>query len=97
MSAPAWIGKDTHQGPWSRTVRPPYRLERWPAGDIATTVGREGIFWSWYTSHPVERVARNRYVADDDGNLHCYDSDGRKVIVHPADRVLWILVRDRDV
>ena len=36
---------------------------------------------------------RARFLADTKGNLHGYDSNGRKVIIHPADREVRFLTR----
>ena len=38
--------------------------------------------------------ARTRFIADSEGDLHGYDSNGRKVIIHPADRKVWFLTRN---
>lgn len=91
--APNYIAKDTYTGRhtvWNpKTLRP----EAWKAVELAQ-FAPEGIFWySFGHVNGREGFGRTRYVADSDGNLHCYDSNGRKVIVHPAGRSLRILVK----
>lgn len=94
-AAPAYIAADAYTG--RHTVlkpRAPFRPEAWKAGDLAA-LAATGVVWeSCGEVRPgKEGFCRSRYVADAEGNLHVYDSTGRKVIVHPADRILRILVK----
>lgn len=93
-TAPDFTARDTYAG----------RHIRWnvPAGmrAIVVTAGAlaaiapEGAIWE-SAGHVSGRelFGRSRYIADAAGNLHVYDSAGRKVIVHPADRRLRVLAR----
>lgn len=68
-----------------------YRVAEYTAAELIE-FGCEGSFFeSFGTVGGVEQFGRTRYVADDAGNLHCYDADGARKIIHPADRVLRIL------
>lgn len=91
--APSYIDRDTYTGRYSifspKTLRP----APWKAAELAA-LAPTGIIWeSFGHVSGREGFGRSRYVADADGNLHCYDSDGRKVIIHPAGRILRILVK----
>lgn len=90
--APSYIARDTHTGRQRMTVRAPYRITAWKASELAD-MAREGVIWERFTKVDGGKVMRRRYVADSQGNLHVYDYTGAKEIIHPADRVLHILVK----
>lgn len=90
--APRYLHRDTYTGRHRMTVRAPYRVTAWKASELAE-MAAEGVIWERFTKSEGGKVARSRYVADADGNLHMYDHFGGKTIIHPADRVLHILVK----
>ena len=71
------------------------RVSRFAACEIATMLGSEGSFWEFHghtrSGHPL--FGRTRYVADAQGNLAVYCSEGRLVLVHPAGRKIGVLAR----
>lgn len=90
--APDYTGPDTYTG--RQTVAfngRKYRVAVYTAGELATLAPESAVFESFGRVHGVEHFGRTRYVADAEGNLHCYDSDGAKKIIHPASRKLRIL------
>ena len=93
--APAYINADDFTGTHMITVNGPrkgMRIMKVTARWIAANAS-EGVFFDSFGSvRGGEGFARNRYVADAEGNLHCYDSEGAKKIVHPAERALRILI-----
>lgn len=93
-TAPASIAPDTYAGHWVRHGIPAgMRVSVFTAAQLAAHA-TEGVMWASF-GHVGGRegFGRDRYVADPAGNLHVYDSTGRKVIIHPADRKLRILAR----
>lgn len=94
MNAPQRIERDTYTG--RHTVWGPgksYRVTMWGAAELARLAPEGAIFESFGHVRGKEGFSRTRYVADTAGNLHCYDSEGTKKIIHPADRKLRILTR----
>lgn len=93
--APNHIARDTYEGRHS-IHRPVVRVKAgsFKASEIAE-MAPKGVIWESYgaTFPGRESFGRSRYVADGEGNLHVYDSNGRKVIVHPATRSLRLLVK----
>lgn len=93
--APAYIAADDFTGRHMITIkgtRKGRRIVKVTARWIAANAS-EGVFFDSFGSvRGGEGFARNRYVADAEGNLHCYDSEGAKKIVHPAERALRIMV-----
>ena len=71
------------------------RLSYFTAAELADLLGTENTFWEFhghlYNGRPL--FGRTRYVADAEGNLAVYCSEGRLVIVHPADRKIGVLAR----
>lgn len=95
IAAPEYIAEDTYTGKHGATgTRKGLRVATWLAGELAGLSAEGVIFESaGHTRGGQELFGRTRYLADVDGNLHCYDSDGAKKIIHPAGRALRILVR----
>lgn len=99
-AAPAYIARDTYEGTW-QTTKPAndtrYGIGRAFAYDLAATHGTEAPFIIWefsgHTRNGWRLFTRSRYLADAKGNLHGYDSNGRKVIIHPADREVRYLTK----
>lgn len=95
-AAPAYIARDTYTGRYTtNNLRPGYSVSSFTAAELAA-FATEGVLWESFGTprgSRREHFARTRYVADSDGNLHCYSADGHKVIVHPADRVLRIVAK----
>lgn len=90
---PAYIGSDDYAGRFTTHFSPKrHRVAVYTARELVS-YGRSGAFFESYgrVSDRHEGFSRTRYVADRDGNLHCYDPNGAKVIVHPADRKLRVL------
>jgi hypothetical protein len=95
-AAPAFIARDTYTGHWTCTGVPIGRqVGTFTASELATMLGADGPFIVWEFSGNTRGrgplFTRSRYVADAEGNLHGYDSNGRKVIVHPAGRAVRVL------
>ena len=97
--APEFIARDTHAGKWQITRRcgqeDDYLTARFFARELAEE-SREGVMWefSGHVRDGLELFHRTRYVAAENGDLHLYASDGHKVAVHPASRLLRVLRRD---
>jgi hypothetical protein len=93
--APAYIDRDTYTGRYT-IHRPTVRVQAasFTAAELAE-LSPTGVIWgSFGTTFPGrESFGRNRYVADSAGNLHLYDSEGRRVIIHPAGRAIRVLTR----
>lgn len=93
--APKYIARDTYTGRQS-IHRPNAKVKAglFEAREIAA-MGHEGVIWESFgaTFPGRESFGRSRYVADDEGNLHIYDSNGMLVLVHPADRKIRLLTR----
>lgn len=88
-----YIAKDTYTGKQTMTLNAnKHKVTIYTAREIAGFLSEGAVFESFGSVYGKERFGRTRYVADSAGNLHCYDSNGRKIIVHPADRKLRILV-----
>jgi len=99
-TAPDYIDRDTYDGTWQTTKAADnarYGIGRAFAYDLAATHGTEAPFIVWefsgHTRNGQRLFTRARFLADTKGNLHGYDSNGRKVIVHPADREVRFLTR----
>lgn len=91
-TAPDYTSKDEFTG--SHTVRfnrRKHRVALYSAAELAAMADHGVFFESFGTVRGAEMFGRTRYIADGEGNLHCYDSDGAKKIVHPANRVLRVL------
>jgi len=71
------------------------RILRFTASELATMLGAEGTFWEFHghTHNGRPLFGRTRYVADAEGNLAVYCSEGRLVLVHPARRKIGVLAR----
>ena len=71
------------------------RLSYFTAAELAGLLGTEGTFWEYHghahNGRPL--FGRTRYVADAEGNLAVYSSEGGLVLVHPADRRIGVLAR----
>jgi hypothetical protein len=90
---PEYIAKDSYSGKQSTTVRKGMRVTIWEARELAALAPGGVIFESFGHVNGREMFGRTRYVADAAGNLHCYDSDGARKIIHPAARKLRIITR----
>lgn len=91
VEAPTYIARDTYTGRHS-VLRVKATAASFTAAELAAR-SPSGIIWESF-GHPFpgrEGFARGRYVADAAGNLHVYDSDGAKEIIHPADRSIRVL------
>lgn len=93
MNAPLYIVKDTYTGKHTTPLRKGFRVTVWAAEELAALAPEGVIFGSFGHVNGVEMFGRNRYRADAEGNLHLYDSDGAKKIVHPASRKLRIITK----
>lgn len=91
MDMPLYIGKDTYTGKHTTAVRKGMRVTTWAASELADLATEGVIFASFGHVHGQEKFARTRYLADDEGNLHCYDSCGGLGVVYRASRKLRIL------
>ncbi len=93
--APNYIARDAYEGRHS-IHRPNGKVKAgtFLAIEIAE-MASEGVIWESFgaTFPGRESFGRSRYIADADGNLHVYDSNGRKIIVHPARRRLRLLTK----
>ena len=59
--------------------------------DVVVLGAGPGAFGKIAEARAFERPAE---AVDSEGDLHGYDSNGRKVIIHPADRKVWFLTRN---
>lgn len=93
LTEPAdFIAPDTYAGRHTVAFNPrAYRVANYAAGELAMMSPEGVIYGSFGSVRGVEHFGRNRYVADGQGNLHLYNSDGALTIIHPATRVLRIL------
>lgn len=102
-TAPANLPRETtYTGRWMVTKNPTnrsYGIGRAFAADLAgmreVEPGVEFTVWefSGHTATGQRLFVRTRMVADAEGNVTCYDSEGRKIIRHPADREIRYLSR----
>ena len=91
--APTFIARDTHEGRHSiHRKNSAVKAATFTAAEIAA-LAPTGILWASFgaTFPGRESFGRSRYIATPNGDLHLYDSNGRKVIVHPADRKIRVL------
>jgi hypothetical protein len=89
--APHYIARDTYAGRWN-VLRKNAKAASFSAAELAA-MAPTGIIWE-SMGHPFpgrEGFSRSRYVADAEGNLHIYASDGHRVIIHPASRMIRVL------
>lgn len=100
-TAPEYTDRDTYTGKWRVTKSPrnaAYGIGSASARDLADTYGAGTPFIIWeYVGNlhnGLQLFVRTRFIADSEGDLHGYDSNGRKVIIHPADRKVWLLTRN---
>ncbi|QBP30272.1 hypothetical protein KDW77_gp58 [Mycobacterium phage Pinnie] len=96
-TAPDYIGVTTYHGRAVKYFNDPARLGWAPAGTLAEQFGAgvEFSLWEYFGQNDARQLmfSRTRFVADAAGNLHGYDSTGRKVIIHPADRRVKFLAQ----
>jgi hypothetical protein len=89
--APLFIARDTYTGRWS-VLRKNAKAASFTAAELAA-MAPTGIIWE-SMGHPFpgrEGFSRSRYVAAPNGDLHIYASDGHRVIIHPASRMIRVL------
>jgi len=96
-AAPAQnITKSAHTGSWVQTPKPgTYQAASYMAGELAGMLDGEFVVWesAGHLRNGRELFHRARYVGQSDGSLAGYDSNGRRTIIHPADRRLVILTK----
>lgn len=97
-TAPAYLAKSTRTGKWSIALGPNRRASGYfatsiTAADLAAESTEGTVYESFGTpsGRRFEHFGPSRYVADAEGNLHMYNDEGRKVLVHPANRELRVL------
>lgn len=89
--APEFIARDTYADRHT-VLRSNAKAASFTAAELAA-FAPEGIIWESF-GYPFpgrEGFSRSRYVASPEGDLHIYDSDGAKKIVHPAGRSIRVL------
>ncbi|WP_053207974.1 hypothetical protein [Jiangella muralis] len=95
-AAPNYIARDTYTGRHTIDGVPAgHKVFAFRAGEIAAEA-TEGVIWESFgipRGSRREHLKRSRYVADAAGNLHVFNSDGGKTLIHPADRVIRVLRR----
>lgn len=90
--APEYIGKDTQTGRHTVAFNPAkYRVAEYTAREIGRLAGTGVIFESFGHVNGREHFSRSRYIANEDGSITMYNSDGGRSIIHPADRVIRVL------
>lgn len=96
--APEYIARDTHAGRhWFAGRTGARRTDVFTAAELAAMCPATGPDGEFVLFEVVELAnnrrmyKRTRFIADADGALHGYTSDGARVIIHPADRKLRIL------
>jgi hypothetical protein len=90
-----YIERDEYTGKWQVTPKAP-KVGAATAGQLAEVAGTAPIvLWEHSGTARSGRAlfTRHRYVANAEGGLNGYDSDGRLIIRHPADRVLRYLTK----
>lgn len=89
-----YIEPDAYAGRWSRAGVPAgMRVSVFTAAELAA-FSSEGVIWeSFGHVNGRECFGRSRYMASATGALHVYDSNGRKILVHPATRAIRVLAR----
>lgn len=102
IPAAAFIATSAHKGTWSRRIARP-TADSFTAAELASIVThgqaldpRTGEFCVWEASGHVEGTelfVRTRMVPQPGGWIACYDSDGRHILSHPADRRIRILTK----
>jgi len=97
--APQRIERDSYRGRWTRRLDPSAeRVDSLTAAeltalDLPTQPGGELVVWeSVGELDGAELFCRNRYVAQTNGFLIGYDSDGRRITSSSPERQLRILV-----
>ncbi len=91
--APAYIARDTYTGRHSiHRPNAKVKADSFAAAELAA-IAPTGVIWESFgaTFPGRESFGRSRYVAAPNGDLHVYDSEGRRVIIHPADRKIRVL------
>lgn len=102
-TAPApYIAKSAHKGHWNQ-ILDHFRSSAFTAGELAAMAGKELpglatgeiVLWEQGGVMPGggSMFYRTRFVPQTDGSLAVYDANGRLIIIHPADRVIRILVK----
>lgn len=93
-TVPDYITPDTYKGRWQVTHRTDAHLGRRSARWIAEHIGEgnTAVVWEFSGHTRSNRLlfTRTRFISAN-GELHGYDSDGAKKIVHPADRVIGFI------
>lgn len=90
-----YIAKSEHQGSWVKSATSGYRIDEFTAGELAQMAPAEtGEINLWEASGSrqggIQFFYRTRFVAQADGSIADYASDGHLVIIHPADRKIRI-------
>lgn len=92
--APLYLSRETYTGRWwMDRFKPGYGARTFTAAEVAAHAASGAIWKDSGSVHGRVTYFRERYLADADGNLHLYDSNGRKVGVHRADKPLSIATR----
>lgn len=92
-AAPAHIARDAYTGRHSiHRKTAAVKAASFTAVEIAA-MAPTGVIWESFgaTFPGRESFGRSRYVADAEGNLHIYNSDGGKTLIHPATRSIRLL------
>ncbi len=91
--APLYIARDTYTGRHA-IHRPVAKVKAasFTAAELAA-MAPTGVIWESFgaTFPGRESFGRSRYVADSEGNLHIYDSEGARTLIHPATRLVRVL------
>lgn len=92
--APDYIDPDTYSGRRAVTHRTEDRLGRRSAGWLAAHIGEGNTATVWEYSGRTKSnrllFVRTRFVSAN-GELHGFDSDGRKTVIHPANRMIGFI------
>lgn len=92
---PAYIERDTYEGPWVISRRNA-RASVFSAAELAamSKPGKIIILWeSFRCINGVRDFGRSRFLVQPDGSLVCYTQTGTPIIQHPADRKITVLVK----
>ena len=94
---PTFIGRTAYSGRWQRTGVPAnLSVASVRASKLSSLAGGDEIaIWefSGHLRNGKPLFCRTRVRAGADGNLLGFDSNGQRTIIHPADRVIKILVQ----
>ena len=92
---PAYIERDTYEGPWAINRRNA-RSSSFTSAELAANSAPGSIIVLWESFghiNGVQHFGRTRFRVQTDGSLVGYTGSGPPIIHHPADRKSRVLVK----